>query len=69
VKSLAHPEWPYSGTPWEWRGFARKLTEQEENLIWSSLMVSGQVMTNLHMEGDEIVTTVYQKQNFGPELK
>ncbi len=22
MKSLAHPEWPYAGTPWAWRGFA-----------------------------------------------
>jgi hypothetical protein len=21
MKSLAHPEWPYEGTPHEWRGF------------------------------------------------
>jgi hypothetical protein len=21
LKSLAHPEWPYTGTPHEWRGF------------------------------------------------
>ena len=19
LKSMAHPEWPYTGTPWEWR--------------------------------------------------
>jgi hypothetical protein len=24
VKSLAHPEWPYVGTPHEWRRFAEK---------------------------------------------
>jgi hypothetical protein len=24
MKSLAHPEWPYTGTPHEWRGFAVK---------------------------------------------
>jgi hypothetical protein len=21
LKSRAHPDWPYTGTPWEWRGF------------------------------------------------
>jgi hypothetical protein len=21
LRSLAHPGWPYTGTPWEWRGF------------------------------------------------
>ena len=24
MKSLAHPEWPYTGTRHEWRGFAEK---------------------------------------------
>jgi hypothetical protein len=24
MKSLAHPDWPYTGTPWEWRGFGEK---------------------------------------------
>jgi hypothetical protein len=24
MKSLAHPNWPYTGTPHEWRGFAEK---------------------------------------------
>ena len=24
MKSLAHPEWPYTGTPQEWRGFAER---------------------------------------------
>jgi len=23
MKSLAHPEWPYTGTPHEWRGFVK----------------------------------------------
>lgn len=23
LRSLAHPDWPYAGTPWEWRGFAK----------------------------------------------
>lgn len=29
MKSLAHPEWPYVGTPWEWKGFAEKAAERE----------------------------------------
>jgi hypothetical protein len=24
MKSLAHPEWPYEGTPHEWRGFVKR---------------------------------------------
>jgi hypothetical protein len=24
LKSLAHPNWPYVGTPHEWRGFAER---------------------------------------------
>jgi hypothetical protein len=24
MKSIAHPEWPYTGTQWEWRGFSHK---------------------------------------------
>ena len=24
MKSLAHPEWPYTGTPHEWRGFVKR---------------------------------------------
>lgn len=23
LKSLAHPDWPYAGTPHEWRGFVK----------------------------------------------
>jgi hypothetical protein len=28
LKSIAHPEWPYTGTPHEWRGFAEKYIYQ-----------------------------------------
>lgn len=24
MKSLAHPQWPYTGTSFEWRGFGHK---------------------------------------------
>ena len=61
LKSLAHPDWPYTGTAHEWRGFVRfrgevvvdrpyKLTDTIETVLpdWQSF--------------------VYQKQNFGPEL-
>jgi hypothetical protein len=23
LRSLAPPAWPYTGTPWEWRGFSK----------------------------------------------
>ncbi|MFK4647206.1 hypothetical protein ABIF96_005780 [Bradyrhizobium ottawaense] len=25
LRSLAHPDWPYAGTGFEWRGFAAKV--------------------------------------------
>ena len=57
MKSLAHPGWPYIGTPHEWRGFRdkveRKLTKEESAKIWEALWKS---------------CAVYQKQNFGPDL-
>jgi hypothetical protein len=52
MKSLAHPDWPYSGTPWEWRGFAEKAKQDEAQPLFELLWAA-----------------VYQKQNFGPELK
>ena len=30
MKSIAHPEWPYTGTPHEWRGFVKKAEKPEE---------------------------------------
>jgi hypothetical protein len=29
LKSLAHPDWPYEGTPHEWRGFVRDWPKNE----------------------------------------
>jgi hypothetical protein len=55
MKSLAHPEWPYIGTPHEWRGFADKAVSADK--------LDG--MPTLH-EWREFA--VYQKQSFGPEL-
>ena len=31
MKSLAHPEWPYTGTPHEWRGFAEDIQWRQVN--------------------------------------
>lgn len=53
LKSLAHPEWPYTGTPNEWRGFAKDAKKTTEAIL----------------EEFERRCAVYQKQSFGPELK
>jgi hypothetical protein len=66
MKSLAHPNWPYLGTSFEWRGFRvkieRRLMEEEESALWKALMASATVVY-------EPQQTIYQKQNFGPELE
>lgn len=56
MKSLAHPEWPYEGTAWEWRGFVKKAEQAEMPKVWPmhSPVVNYEV--------------AYQKLNFGPEL-
>jgi hypothetical protein len=59
MKSLAHPDWPYSGTPWEWRGFAENKETEKPCLI----DIKGLMDRQLHR------AATYQKQNFGPELK
>lgn len=76
MKSLAHPNWPYTGTPWEWRGFA-----DAEDIRWGNVNGDGfEYAIQQGPHGDEFVklmngkclrrpSTVYQKQNFGPELK
>lgn len=33
MKSLKYPEWPYVGTPWEWKGFAEKAAEQPKSTL------------------------------------
>lgn len=54
LKSLAHPEWPYAGTAHEWRGFVKDEKQPNPMTVTNTLAVS---------------PAVYQKQNFGPELK
>jgi hypothetical protein len=63
LKSLAHPEWPYTGTPHEWRGFA--------NRGFSIKAMSADDFAELLINLDDKAKrrAVYQKQNFGPELK
>jgi hypothetical protein len=55
LKSLAHPDWPYAGTPHEWRGFVKKAESapSDKRYDW-------------HEIAYEI--PIYQKQNFGPDL-
>jgi hypothetical protein len=60
LKSLAHPEWPYTGTPHEWRGFAEK---QKDEAIRRYIANRGVHYSPGHPD------CVYQKQNFGPDLK
>lgn len=51
MKSLAHKDWPYIGTPWEWRGFAEKIKAAE--------------MPKASPSNAENGATIYQKLNFG----
>ncbi len=72
MKSLAHPEWPYTGTPHEWRGFAGDIQWRQVN----GEPFEYAIQQGRH--GDEFVRlasgeclkrpSVYQKQNFGPDL-
>jgi hypothetical protein len=56
MKSLAHKDWPYTGTPNEWRGFVKK--SKPDPAQYDDVM----------MDMQRSRTGVYQKQNFGPEL-
>ena len=56
MKSLAHPDWPYSGTPWEWRGFVKAVERDDQD------------RDGLYVWNDKTRSYVYQKQNFGPDL-
>jgi hypothetical protein len=57
LKSLAHPNWPYAGTAHEWRGFVKSSKGK---------IVLLDEPTTVQFDWQ---TGVYQKQNFGPELK
>jgi hypothetical protein len=70
LKSLAHPEWPYSGTPWEWRGVAKKAQDQAEARFYETVCSKPWGSFRAVHDGTPIFDeTIYQKQNFGPELK
>jgi hypothetical protein len=58
---MAHPEWPYSGTAHEWRGFVKDESRPKP---------TGRVTYGFFGQAIAVPDeTVYQKQNFGPELK
>ena len=59
MKSLAHPDWPYTGTPNEWRGFAKK-TDYPKIV---PITIKGAPEYRIAYIGG-----YYQKINFGPEL-
>lgn len=65
LKSQAHPEWPYSGTAHEWRGFVKS-----KGLIDRLTLDQLREVVRLEKEyAGSVLCAVYQKQNFGPELK
>jgi hypothetical protein len=66
MKSLAHPEWPYTGTPWEWRGFAKAASRTGVVYEGDDRKYHGAEAVRRYLRDIE---AVYQKQNFGPELK
>jgi hypothetical protein len=57
LKSLAHPDWPYAGTAHEWRGFVK--SERKNIRV-------GELSDEMR---EQLRNAIYQKQNFGPELK
>lgn len=64
MKSLAHPAWPYTGTPHEWRGFVvtpicEAIAPQIEEILSGAQSVNAAV--------DEYFS-IYQNLDFGPEL-
>jgi hypothetical protein len=63
LKSLAHPDWPYEGTPHEWRGFVRK------GIAIKRMSADDFAELLTHLDDKAKRVTIYQKQNFGPELK
>lgn len=68
LKSLAHPDWPYAGTPHEWRGFvksenARPLKDVPFTELAKMLETVGDKMRQEHSPAE--ILAIYQKQNFG----
>jgi hypothetical protein len=81
LKSLAHPEGPYEGTAHEWRGFVKAIEDDARKQAYEALKDYKGVLGSLTAEQHKAITEaeeaytgsvlcgVYQKQNFGPELK
>jgi hypothetical protein len=61
LKSLAHPEWPYTGTPHEWRGFVK--APANEGRHYAPITP----IEPRHVERFRELKAVYQEQNFGSE--
>jgi hypothetical protein len=71
LKSLAHPEWPYTGTAHEWRGFV-KAGDVGGYYVHTVDPANPWIARGRYVrpsDPDYCPTAVYQKQNFGPELK
>ena len=69
MKSLAHKDWPYTGTAWEWRGFGKADTDLGK--VVKSF--TGSYVASVDADGKPVwhqveLPAVYQKQNLGPEL-
>jgi hypothetical protein len=61
LKSLAHPNWPYVGTPHEWRGFGPVFLPPS---LYDEAERQGYDMHGYVKQQP----VPYQKLNFGPEL-
>ena len=73
MKSLAHPEWPYTGTPWEWRGFAEMLSLSHWGMFPApqakySRAWYNEIREPANLYDQEYLHGVFQRLNFGHEL-
>jgi hypothetical protein len=65
LKSLAHPEWPYEGTPHEWRGFVKRDWPKNEGRHYAPVTP----IEPRHVERlAELKENTFQKLNFGASL-
>ena len=65
-KSLAHPDWPYAGSAHEWRGFVK----DGKSPVMNAAEKAADVVAAWSASKQEYANrVVYQKQNFGPDLK
>jgi hypothetical protein len=74
LKSLAHPDWPYVGTPHEWRGFADSAEYPDSMIIflppsqYDAWQRAGMNMRCFRRVEPIPMQSAYQKLSFGPEL-